>query len=299
MANTYKYRADHIGKLVAAVTASETGPEAALKLLLSMQKSSGVAIASDGEVTRQNLAEALAARGAGGGAPRIYSDEAVPTLKLATMPVKVSLPTPSAALVYLARSAKGPFDREASAEALATAIRAEAVALIQGGVPYIQFDGSAYADALEDNNSAFDSLLALDQRVLASISAPPEARIALRIGQRHAMAWKTNARTAALLSLPAHRFLLTFFGEPADFSILASVRSDADIVLGLIDNTMSQGADALLNQIDGAAKIVDGDRLALSPQDGFSGAGQAAWDAQRRVLEQVADVATRWWGFAI
>jgi methionine synthase II (cobalamin-independent) len=60
-----------------------------------------------------------------------------------------------------------------------------------------------------------------------------------------------------------------------------------------------QDEERILSVIDRAAKIVDGDKLALSLTGGFSGTGQAACDAQRRVLEYVANAATRRWGFSM
>jgi methionine synthase II (cobalamin-independent) len=77
-------------------------------------------------------------------------------------------------------------------------------------------------------------------------------------------------------------------------------------VLGLVSATTStlEDVDVLMARIDAAAKVVDGDCLGLSPSAGFatsaSNAAQQMTEAdQRRKLELVADVATRWWGFAM
>ena len=48
--------------------------------------------------------------------------------------------------------------------------------------------------------------------------------------------------------------------------------------------------------VDRAAKLIDGNDLALSTATGFSGISEVD---QRRKLELIADVATRWWGFAM
>jgi 5-methyltetrahydropteroyltriglutamate--homocysteine methyltransferase len=76
-------------------------------------------------------------------------------------------------------------------------------------------------------------------------------------------------------------------------------------VLGLVSATTSalEDVDKLMSQIDLAAKSIDGDNLALSPASGFAMAGQAGGQmseaGQRRKLDLVVDVATRWWGFAM
>ena len=299
MANTYKYRADQVGRLVAPPDADAVGHDAALKRLLAMQKASGISIATDGEMTRHEIAQALAKRGEAGDPPRVFADEAAPAMKLATMPIKISLPTPASALKRLGPQAA---DDKATAEALSKAIAEEVAALIAGGVPYIQLNGTAYADLLEGqgDDAQFEALLALDRGLFGSIKIPDGVRVALRIARRSDAVWKNDPRTTAVLSLPVQRLLLSYPVEPADFAVLALAHSDADLVLGLVDSAgPAQDTDKLLGLIDRAAKVVDGDRLALSPQSGFTGTGQAAWDAQRRTLEQIADVATRWWGFAM
>jgi len=298
MANTYKYRADQVGRLVAPPDAEAAGHEAALKRLLAMQKASGLSVATDGEMTRRDIAQALAGRGAVGDPPRVFTDEAAPAMKLATLPIKISLPTPASALKRLGPKA----DDKATAEALLKAITEEVGALIAGGVPYIQLNGTAYADLLEgeEDDAQFEALLGLDRRLLSSIEAPNEVRVALRIARRADAVWKDDPRTAAVLSLPVRRMLLSYPVEPPDFAVLALAHPKADLVLGLVDNAgPAQDADKLLGLIDRAAKVVEGDRLALSPHTGFTGSGQAAWDGQRRTLEHIADVATRWWGFAM
>jgi 5-methyltetrahydropteroyltriglutamate--homocysteine methyltransferase len=64
-----------------------------------------------------------------------------------------------------------------------------------------------------------------------------------------------------------------------------------------------EDVDKLMGQIDVAAKSIDGDNLALSPASGFATAGKSGGQLseadQRRKLELVVDVATRWWGFAM
>jgi methionine synthase II (cobalamin-independent) len=303
MANSYKYRADHIGPLVPPPGIEDAGSEAALKLLLSMQKGSGISVASDGEIHGHDIADTFAAHVEDGDPPHPLAQQTAKALRFATMPIKVSLPTPASALVRIEMQRGQPLNREAIAETLLAAIAAEINALIAARVPYVQLNGSVYADLLEGkgDNTLFDAAVALDRRLIDSIEAPVNVRIALRIERNEVASWNLNERSAALLSLPVHRFLVPFRGEPEDFRVLTLAHGNADLVLGLIDaqSFSSPNEEELLSLIDRAAEIVDGDRLALSPRSGFSGKGQPAWDAQRRALEHVANVATRWWGFAM
>jgi 5-methyltetrahydropteroyltriglutamate--homocysteine methyltransferase len=70
------------------------------------------------------------------------------------------------------------------------------------------------------------------------------------------------------------------------------------VVLGLVSATdpTLEDVDKLLTQIDAAAKVIDGDNLAISPATEFA-TGTISEADQRRKLALVVDVATRWWGF--
>jgi 5-methyltetrahydropteroyltriglutamate--homocysteine methyltransferase len=74
------------------------------------------------------------------------------------------------------------------------------------------------------------------------------------------------------------------------------------VVLGLVSSKtpVLESKDEIKRRIDAAARHVDLDRLALSPQCGFSsggGSGQTvSRDDERRKLQLVLDVAHDVWG---
>jgi 5-methyltetrahydropteroyltriglutamate--homocysteine methyltransferase len=99
-------------------------------------------------------------------------------------------------------------------------------------------------------------------------------------------------------------YFLEYDSERAgDFGPLRHVRPDATVVLGLVSTKHPdlEDPDALLARIDEAAAIVDGDRLALSPQCGFASvAGGNTLDEadQEAKLRLVVSTAERAWGAA-
>jgi 5-methyltetrahydropteroyltriglutamate--homocysteine methyltransferase len=102
-------------------------------------------------------------------------------------------------------------------------------------------------------------------------------------------------------ALPGDRFILPMDGGDQDFDLLRLVPKGKLVVLGLISATKStlENIDDLMSRIDAAARRMDGDDLALSPATGFVAGNDVSESDQRRKLELVAEVATRWWGFAM
>ena len=100
----------------------------------------------------------------------------------------------------------------------------------------------------------------------------------------------------------ADRLLLEYDDERSgSFQPLREVPDDRMVVLGLVSTKTSRMEDeaTLVARIDEAARHVDRDRLAISPQCGFatSVVGNAITpEAQRAKLELLAAVARRVWG---
>jgi 5-methyltetrahydropteroyltriglutamate--homocysteine methyltransferase len=82
-------------------------------------------------------------------------------------------------------------------------------------------------------------------------------------------------------------FLLEFdTARAGDFAPLRFVATDKGVVLGLVSSksTALEKADDLLKRIDDAARFIDKDRLAISPQCGFAStvAGNPLSEADER-----------------
>jgi methionine synthase II (cobalamin-independent) len=292
MANDYTYRADHVGSLItppalvetrARHARSEIGADglqeaenAAIKSAVEMQRSVGIAVATDGGFRRAEPAA-----------------EAAFLRTLTRRPIKVAVPArPSETSDLLAR---------------ADVVKREIEALIAAGVDYIQLDTPGYAGLFDAQQRAqgIDELFKLDTSALSGIERPSKVRIGAYIdpgaGGAH---WHSSSGQEALVErlfneLPVDRFLLPFGGTDAiDFEFLRLVPKGKLVVLGLVSATNStlEDVDKLLTQVDAAAKVIDGDNLAISPASGFV-SGKMSEADQRRKLALVVDVATRWWGF--
>ena len=301
MANDYKYRADPIGLMVPPEVIEGTLTAEQLdtwtKRALAVQTAVGLPVGSDGEYRRSHLAAALVQRGLDGAPPALVADEVAFALASTKMPLKVSLPSPSA----LVRTVAG--DPETTAAAAIKSLGAETAALIAAGVAYVQFNASAYDELLSSGDDAKLAAYATwDRALLASIDRPGNVRIGIRFGRSGAApVWTAGSAAATLFALPADRLLIDFGLEPKDLDVLSSVPAGPDVVLGLLDNLCQakQSSDSVLSTIDRAAKILDGTRLALSPRGGFSAKNGVTWAQQRNTLEQLVQAASLWWGFSL
>jgi 5-methyltetrahydropteroyltriglutamate--homocysteine methyltransferase len=99
----------------------------------------------------------------------------------------------------------------------------------------------------------------------------------------------------------ANHFLLEYDTPRAgDFAPLALVPKGKGVVLGLVSSKtpVLEGLDALRRRIDEAARHIDLDRLAISPQCGFasSAAGNPLSEGDERAkLKLVVDAARTIW----
>src|SRR5262249_40556809 len=105
-----------------------------------------------------------------------------------------------------------------------------------------------------------------------------------------------------LTRMPADVFLLEYDSVRAgDFAPLRFLPRDKRVVLGLVSSKTAvlEQQSELLRRIDGAAKIVAPERLALSTQCGFAsvaGGNLLSEDQQWAKLELVVATAERAWG---
>jgi len=107
----------------------------------------------------------------------------------------------------------------------------------------------------------------------------------------------------ALFSLPYDSFLIEWENKQrmGDYSALRHLPSgDSVVVLGIVSSKLPalESRDALLFELDGAAKYVDASRLAISPQCGFASTlkgNPVTEQDQWRKLELIVDTARRYW----
>jgi 5-methyltetrahydropteroyltriglutamate--homocysteine methyltransferase len=105
-------------------------------------------------------------------------------------------------------------------------------------------------------------------------------------------------------TVDATHFLLEYDTPRAgDFSPLRFVPERKGVVLGLVStkSPVLESVDALKRRVDGAARYIDLDRLAIGPQCGFAStaAGNPLTEAdQRAKLARVVEAASEIWGSA-
>lgn len=309
MANEFTYRADHIGKLTLPpelldararhargeldAAGLRKAEDAAIISIQPMQRAVGMLVASDGLYRRAN------------GSPKLSGDTLA---KTETAFLKANARLPVKALVPAARA------NEASSDI----VKREVEALVALGVDYVQLKAVDYAPLLSeqgrsalksqgiDPDKKLDELLALDKASLAGIARPNNIRFGAHIGHHNGTAISATpacekAAERLFNELPVERFYISF-GDNDSFAPLRLLPQGKMVVLGLVSPTVSQDTEKLLARIDEAAKVTDVDNLALGTSDGFPDAAPAgqAWDANiRRKLDQVGDLATRCWGFAM
>lgn len=200
---------------------------------------------------------------------------------------------------------------------LAAATKAEIEALFAEGVMYVQIDNPGYAAFLESHarrgnghDAAFERMVAIDAASVDGIERPPGASIGLHVCRgNNSSLWLAEGGYEPIAerlfsSLPVDRFLLEFDDERAGgFDPLRYMPGDKVTVLGLISTKTPEleDVDALVKRIDEAAKIVDIDNLAVSPQCGFAsvarGGNKLTAEQELKKLWLVAETAFATWGF--
>lgn len=311
MANEYTYRADHIGGLVMPAVLIEErkryakgeidlvqlreAQDTAIKSAVEMQRGAGIAVMTDGGFRRAREAT-LHLEG-----NTLAKTEAALLRTLSRRAIKVAVP------------AARPDAGESLEHALGRAevIKKEIEALIAFGVDYVQLDAPGYSGLFDNPPSdrdkwPLDQILQLDRVSLAEIERPAHVRIAVHFtGPRDAVLRSTKAGQGnaerALQSLPADRFVLPMENADSDFDLLCLVPEGKVAALGLVSAARPalEDIDDLMSRLDRASKRLDGDNLALSSAAGFASSSEISESDQRRKLELIADVATRWWGFAM
>jgi methionine synthase II (cobalamin-independent) len=247
---------------------------------------------------------------------RLAAGEAAHLIGLTDAPVKVTLIAPGFLEDRFWKD--GVTDqfyssREEFAAEVAAITKAEIEALIADGVRYIQLDNPGYGAFLgrhaHGDPAAFERMLATDIAAVAGVERPPGVTIGFHVCRgNQSSKWMGEGDYEPIAertfgSLPVDRFLLEYDDERAGgFAPLRFVPSGKVVVLGLVSSKTAdpEPRDELRRRIDEAAKYLDLDRLALSPQCGFAsvaeGGNLLSEDEQYAKLALVADVARAVWG---
>jgi methionine synthase II (cobalamin-independent) len=199
-------------------------------------------------------------------------------------------------------------------------ISAEVKALFDEGVPYIQLDNPHYPDYIDQ--SRVDQMKAYGWDVKQMIRDDIEAdnaclkgfdrsnvTLAMHFcrGNGGRGGWHTSGGYDAIAeevfgSLDVDTYLLEYDSDRAGgFEPLKYMPKGKTVVLGLVTTKSGEleSADDIIRRIEEAAKFVDINDLALSPQCGFASVAlgnPVTPEEQRRKLELVVEVARKVWG---
>jgi 5-methyltetrahydropteroyltriglutamate--homocysteine methyltransferase len=191
-------------------------------------------------------------------------------------------------------------------------------ALAEAGCRYVQIDETAFAKfgdpevqaALkargDDWSALIDTYVAITNRVLAH--APPEMRIGMHLcrgnrgGQWHAEGSYDEVADRLFNALDIQFYFLEYdTARAGTFAPLRLVPVDKTVVLGIVSTKTPavEHKDALKKRIEEAARELDLDRLAISPQCGFASVDTGnpiTPEAQETKLRLVVETAREIWG---
>lgn len=205
---------------------------------------------------------------------------------------KITLPSPSTMHFYRCADFADPGVYDSAEEFfadLANVYREEIAALAQAGCRYVQLDEVPIAllcdptmrDKVKSVGQDPDRLADLYIGAINAVveGAPASVRIGMHMCRGnlkgHYLASGSYERIAGKLFSEAkiNHFLLEFdTARAGDFSPLRFVRKDIGVVLGLVTSKSPEleNPDDLKRRVDEAARYIDLDRLAISPQCGFA-----------------------------
>ena len=249
---------------------------------------------------------------------RLTDGEAPYLGRYAPGPFKITMPGPT---MYMNLYQPGVSERayprrEDMLEHLVELYRAEVEALVDDGAAYVQLDSLRYTHVLSGNNAMLEGVsgeaataeaVAADNAVLAAAKARGAVTGVHICRGNHRSAWAASGgyepvAERVFAEIAADRLLLEFDDERSGgFELLRFVTRGKTVVLGLVTTKTPQleDPDALRRRVDEAARYVDLDDLAISPQCGFASTWRGnllTEDDERRKLELVAETARRIWG---
>jgi 5-methyltetrahydropteroyltriglutamate--homocysteine methyltransferase len=236
-------------------------------------------------------------------------------------PAKVTIPSPTRMHFHGGRqsvSTQAYPDIEAFFTDIAAVYRAEIAELEMAGCRYIQIDDPlmAYflspklrAEIVADGETPDGRLARYLELLNQCIAARhQDTLIGIHICRGNARSeWISEGSYEGIAeqcfnTLKVDRYLLEFDDERSgSFAPLRFMPKDKHVVLGLITTKTPQleNAATVMRRLEEASRLVEMDRLAISPQCGFASVveGNKVTEAdQRAKLELVVDIARRAWG---
>jgi 5-methyltetrahydropteroyltriglutamate--homocysteine methyltransferase len=190
--------------------------------------------------------------------------------------------------------------------------------VVRAGCKYVQLDFPVYPFLCDPDwrarmeRSGYDWKETLDLAVWADREVirglPADVRTGIHVCRgnnqgRYVAEGQLDPVAEALFSLPYDSFLIEWEDKQrmGDYSALRYLPpGDSVVVLGIVSSKLAtlEKGEALLLELDAAAKHVDKGRLAVSPQCGFASTlkgNLVTEDDQWRKLELVVDTARRFW----
>ena len=259
---------------------------------------------------------------------RITGDEVAFVKHHAKGPFKVTMPSPSTLATHGAWFKPGVTDRfypsiEAVWQALVELLAGEVRALVEDGVPYIQFDAPAYTRfivsdqraQLADPQKEFDRVVAMENALLRQAKGPgvtSAVHICLGtfflgdptpLGGQPPVQYDPEWTGKLFGALDADIFQVEYTGRAKDGALqaLRDVPNGKVVALGMINirDPQLESQGELLRKVDEAARYFPLENLALISNCGFAGNNAGAFmseEQQRRKLELLVDTARKVWG---
>jgi 5-methyltetrahydropteroyltriglutamate--homocysteine methyltransferase len=211
-------------------------------------------------------------------------------------------------------------NRKAVLDDVTSILGAEVKALVEEGVPYIQLDNPHYPDYIDAgrlqqmNDYGWDIAQMIRDDVEADnavLKGVDRSKVTLAMhfcrGNGGRGGWHTSGGYDAIAEavfggLDYDTYLLEYDSDRAGgFEPLRYMPKGKMVVLGLITTKSGEleAAEDIVRRIEEAARFVDLDCLAVSPQCGFASVAignPLTPDEQKRKLELVSEVARKVWG---
>lgn len=291
--------------------------------IVHVQKEVGLPIVTDGEFRRGHWTHLIMEIAEGfaliDGLPvpvaRLRQTASVVETELAFLqsrtdrPIKITLPHPTALGLLWREDLSSPAypTRDAFIDEVCALLNREAKALAAAGAAYLQLDAPQYTVAPPGTTADdYRAMVAIDQRVFEGVTDVVTGVHLCRGNYRRpidAPAAPYGSYAAEVFTgFEVDRLLLEYDDYQAgDFAALRHVPDGVTVVLGLVTTkwpTLEQETE-LIRRIEAATAFVPLERLALSPQCGFSSLAtlqNVTPEIQRAKLELIVQVAERVWG---